>query len=172
MIFGHIEIVHNIIKVLTALVGRLSQCRLEKIVLNGDFQLTLDFLYFKQTVLTLTRCVILWHLIWVWTVCQCPSPGFTDNRLYTALWRHSDKNSAAINNRYLGFRQSCSLISLVSDNHMDNMDNNHKEMLVYMYVYFGSIVNKQPQNESQIRCFFFQLKSVDSFLISQQKHLF
>ena len=28
---------------------------------------------------------------WVCTVCQCTSPGFTDNPLYTALWPHSDK---------------------------------------------------------------------------------
>ena len=33
--------------------------------------------------------------------CQCPSPGFTDNPLSTALWYHSDKNKGAINNRYL-----------------------------------------------------------------------
>ena len=36
----------------------------------------------------------------------------------------------------------CSLISLVKDNHVDN---NLKEILVY--VYFGSIVNNQPKNE-------------------------
>ena len=42
-----------------------------------------------------------WRLIWVCNVCQCPSPGFTDNPLYTALWHHSEKNSLAINNRYL-----------------------------------------------------------------------
>ena len=36
----------------------------------------------------------------------------------------------------------CSLISLVNDNHVDN---NLKEILVY--VYFGSIVNNQPKNE-------------------------
>ena len=82
-----------------------------KMVLYRDlrlFYLTLDFLNF------------LWHLIWVCTVCQCPSPGFTDNPLYTALWRHSDKNNAAINNSYLDFVQTPSLISLVNDNHVDN----------------------------------------------------
>ena len=36
-------------------------------------------------------------LIWVCNVCQCPSPVFTGNPLYTALWCHRDKNSMAIN---------------------------------------------------------------------------
>ena len=40
------------------------------------------------------------------------SPGFKNNPLYTALWRHSDKTSAVINNHYLDL--------LVNDNHMDN----------------------------------------------------
>ena len=57
------------------------------------------------------------------------SPGFTDNTIYTAVWRHSDKNSAAINNRHLDFAQTRDLISLVNDNHVDN---NHKENLVYV----------------------------------------
>ena len=60
------------------------------------------------------------------------SPAFTDNPLYTALWHHSNKNSMAINNRYLD--------SLVNDNHVDN---NLKEIL--MYVYYGSIVNNPPK---------------------------
>ena len=34
------------------------------------------------------------------------SPGVTDNPLYTALWSHSNKNSAAINNLYLDFSQT------------------------------------------------------------------
>ena len=85
----------NRIKVLTALVGRLSEYRL-KMVLKGDlrlFQLTFNFLSFKQTVQTLIRR-------------QCPeypSPSFIDKPLSTALRRHSDKNSAAIINRYLEF---------------------------------------------------------------------
>ena len=41
--------------------------------------------------------------------------------------RHSDKNSAAINNRYLDFVQTCGLISLVNDNQVDNLT----EILVY-----------------------------------------
>ena len=45
--------------------------------------------------------------------CQCPSPDFTDNPLYTALWRQSDKNSVAINNLYLDFVQTRGLISFV-----------------------------------------------------------
>ena len=59
-----------------------------KIVLNGDlrqFHLTLNFQLFKQTVQTLIR-----RLIWLCTVCQCPkcpSPGFTDTPLSTAIWR-------------------------------------------------------------------------------------
>ena len=48
-----------------------------------------------------------------------------------ALWRHSYKNSAAINNRYLDFWQTRALISLVNNNHMDN---NLKEILVYVYL--------------------------------------
>ena len=36
------------------------------------------------------------------TICQCPkcpSPGFRDNPLSTALWRHNDNTREAINNR-------------------------------------------------------------------------
>ena len=36
---------------------------------------------------------VLSRLIWVCTVCQCPSPSSTDNPLCAALWRHCDKNS-------------------------------------------------------------------------------
>ena len=68
------------------------------------------------------------RLIWACVVCQCLGPGFT----------HS------YNNRYLDFVQTCSLISLVGDNHGDN-NNNLKEMLVY--VYNESIVNNRPKNE-------------------------
>ena len=67
------------IKVLKALVGRLS--------LSVDlrlFHLTLSLLLFKQAVQMLIRC------------CQCSSPGYP---LY------SDKNCAAINNRYWDFVQ-------------------------------------------------------------------
>ena len=94
-------------------------------VLNGDlrlFHLTINFLQFKQTVQTPIRRRLLWRLMWFSTVCQCPStkpsPGFTDNSLYTAPWRHSDKNSAAINN--------CYLYSLVNNKHVNN---NLKESL-------------------------------------------
>ena len=44
---------------------------------------------------------------------KCLSPGFTDNPMSTALLRHSNKNSAAINNRYRA------LITLAIDNHVD-----------------------------------------------------
>ena len=64
----------------------------------------------------------------------CPSPGFTDNLLYTTLWRHDDKNNADVNNRYLDFVQTGDLISFVNENHVDNILD---ESLVY--VYFGSI---------------------------------
>ena len=37
------------------------------------------------------------------TVCQCLSPGFTDNPLSTALWCQSDNNRMAINSHYLDF---------------------------------------------------------------------
>ena len=59
----------------------------------------------------------------------------SDNPLF---WRHNDKKSAAINNRYLDFIQTHDLISLVIDKHLDN---NLKEILVY--VYSGSIVNNR-----------------------------
>ena len=49
---------------------------------------------------TLIKRHILRRLILTCTICQCPSPWFTDNR-YSASWRHSDRNNAAINNRYL-----------------------------------------------------------------------
>ena len=52
--------------------------------------------------------------------------------------RHSDKNSAAINNRDLDFVQTRGLISVVNDSHVDN---SLKEILVY--VYNGSIVNNR-----------------------------
>ena len=51
----------------------------------------------KWSVQTLIRCCILQQLIWVCTVSQCRSTGFT------ALWRHSEKNSVAIDNHYLDF---------------------------------------------------------------------
>ena len=92
---------------------------------------------FKQTV----RC-----LIWFYTICQCPkcpSQDCIDNPLSKARWRHSDTNSAAINNRYLDFVQTRVLISLVKVN--DNqVDNNPKEILVY--VYLGWIVSNRSKN--------------------------
>ena len=57
-----------------------------------------------------------------------------------ALWRHSDKNSAAINNRNQDFVQMRGLISLVNDNQVYK---SLKEILVY--VYYGSIVNNRPK---------------------------
>ena len=100
------------------------------------------FLLFNQTVQTLIRCHVLLCLIWVCTVCQCPSPGSTDptDPCNTALRHHSDKNSAAINKGYLDFIQMYGLTSLVNDNHMDK---NLKVVLVY--VYFGMIVNNRPK---------------------------
>ena len=79
-------------------------------------------------------------MIWVCTVCQCPSPGSADNPLYTALWHHSDKNSLTINNRYLEFI-IVRLITLVNDNHVDNY---LKEILAS--VYYGS--NIRPKNHN------------------------
>ena len=69
--------------------------------------------------------IILRYLIWVCTVCQFPSPCFTDNPLYTTLLHHSDKNSVAMHNHYLDFIQTGNLISLVNDYHVDN---NFKEI--------------------------------------------
>ena len=78
-------------------------------VLNGDFglfKLTLNFLKLKKTVQTLIRRRFLQRLIRAYIVCQCPSPGFTDNLIYTALCRQSDKNGAAVSNRDLDFVQT------------------------------------------------------------------
>ena len=94
--------------------------------MNGDLRLFHLTLCFKQTVQTLSA-----GLIWVCTVCQCPSPGFTDNP------------SAAINNRYLAFVQMRGLISLVNDYHVDN---NAKKILVY--IDYGSIVNNRRNKSS------------------------
>ena len=102
-------------------------------VLNGDlklFYLTLNFLLFKQTVQTLIRRRSLRRQIWVCAVCQYPSPGFIDAPPYTALWRHSDKTSAAKINRYLDFVQTRGLISLAHDNYVEY---SLKEILVYIY---------------------------------------
>ena len=54
----------------------------------------------------------------------------SQSRFYTALLRHSDKNCAAMNKRYLDFVQTCGLILLVNYNHGDNT---LKEILVYVY---------------------------------------
>ena len=66
--------------------------------LNGDL---------RQFHLTLTSCNLRkqWSDaafcgVWSGSVLFA-NPGFTDNPLYTALWRHSVKKSAARNNRYL-----------------------------------------------------------------------
>ena len=64
---------------------------------------------------------------------------FTDNLLYMVLKGHSNKNSAAINNRYLDFVQMRVLFSLANDNRVDS---NLKEILVYLYL--GSVVNSRP----------------------------
>ena len=59
-----------------------------------------------------------------------------------------DKNSAAINNRYLDFVQTRGLFSLVNDIHVDT---NLKEIL--LYVYFGSILNNRSKNgRKSIKC--------------------
>ena len=77
--------------------------------------------------------LLLWCLIWACTVCQCPSPGFTNNPLYTAS----------------GFCLTRSLITLVSYNHVDNY---LKEILVF--VYYGSIViNNRPHNGHFVKYF-------------------
>ena len=120
------------IKAMTTLVGRLS---LSVGWENGP-ERRLKIVSFNSYL-----PVILRRLIWVCTICQCLSSGFTDNPLYAALCRHSDKNSAATNNRYLDFVQTRGLISLDSDNHVDN---NLKE--IFVSVYYGSIVNNRPKN--------------------------
>ena len=55
--------------------------------------------------------------------------------------RHIDKNSAAINKRHLDFIQTRGLISLISDDHVNN---SLKESLVD--VYYGLFVNNRPKN--------------------------
>ena len=59
---------------------------------------------------------------------------FTDNRPHTTRQEYC---AARINNRQVDFVQTHSLISVVNDNHVNN---NLKEILVY--VYFGSIIMK------------------------------
>ena len=66
---------------------------------------------------------------------------FLQVTLYT-LWRHIDKNSAAINNSYMDFVQTRGLILLVNDNHVDN---HLKEIL--LYVNFDPIVFSRLQND-------------------------
>ena len=66
-------------------------------------------------------------------LCPSPNPGCTDNH---------DKNSAAINNRYLDFVQTRCLLSLINDNHEDN---NLKEMFVFEY---------DPQTRLEIKALF------------------
>ena len=87
----------------------ISECRLRKWswTETSEVAVTLNFLLFKQRVQILTRCCILWHLIWVCTICQCSnctSPGFTDNPLSTALISYITMTriqcSTARNNRY------------------------------------------------------------------------
>ena len=130
----------TVIKALTALVGGLGW----KMVLNGDlrlFHLTLNFVFFAQTVQTLIRCLRMRRLIWFCTVRQCLSilaAYFPDNHLHRAFWRHTDWKSATINTRYLDFIQTRGLSSLVNDDHVDN---NLKEMSVH--VYFCSNVNNR-----------------------------
>ena len=65
-----------------------------------------------------TGKIVLRRLTWLCYICPCPSPSFIDNPLYTTLWHHSDKNSAAMNNCYLDFPQTRGLISLVNDTHV------------------------------------------------------
>ena len=68
---------------------------------------------------------------------QTPSPGFTDKPLYIALWRNSDKNSAAIMSHL-----TRGMISLVNGNHVDN---NLKEILVYVYLRSNNLYNLPKQ---------------------------
>ena len=58
---------------------------LTKSLLLHRFHLTFNILLSKQTVPILIRRCVLRPLIWVCTLCQCPSPGFTDSPLLTAL---------------------------------------------------------------------------------------
>ena len=65
---------------------------------------------------------------------------------FDIFWKDSVLDSNFIH-RYAGMMRS--LISWVNDNHVDN---NHKEILGY--VYYGSIVNNWPQklkNKSSLR---------------------
>ena len=115
-----------------------SECRLGKWawMRTRPFPSTLNFLLFKQTMQTLITLHILWHLIWVCTVCQCPKcprPGFTDKPLAIVLWCHRDKYKVVTNN--LSWILS---FTLVSDNHMENV--------ILAFVYYGLIVNNRPKN--------------------------
>ena len=97
----------------------------------------------------LIRGLVLWCLVFVCTVCHCSK---CPNRQPSikAPKRHSDKNSATINCRYLDFVQASDLISFVNNNHIDY---DLKEILAF--VYCGSIVNNR-HNDIGIRCVNFE----------------
>ena len=86
--------------------------------------------------------IILQHLI---CICQCPStkpsPGFTDNPLYTALWRYSDKNSTSINNSYLEFVQM--LFAWIN---FIGQPQSHGWQQYDSLVALGLLINNQPKN--------------------------
>ena len=89
---------------------------------------------------TLIRRRSLWRLIWVCTVCKCPSPGLTDNPLNAALWRHSDKNSATINNRYLEFSSNARFDYI-------GQRKSRRQLPFLASVYYGSIVHNRSKNK-------------------------
>ena len=63
----------------------------------------------------------------------------SNNPLDTTLWHHSDKDSVALNNRYLSFIQTCGMISL--------LNNKHDNKFWCMHMYFGSTL---PQLSSAL----------------------
>ena len=114
----------ELIKVLTALMGRLS---LSVGWENGSKWGQNCFIKPLASSKLSKQCrpwseAVFWG-VWYGLHCLPMSQSrVKDNPLYTALWHHSNKNlrKAAINNRNLDFLQTCGLISLVNDNHVDN----------------------------------------------------
>ena len=107
-------------------------------ILNVDLRLlhlTVNFCN-KQITQTLIRCLVLRCLILICAICQCPStkttPGFR-----IGFGSETTGSGFHIVNILL-LRLTLGLISLVNDNHVDNI---RMEILVLVHVYSGSIVN-------------------------------
>ena len=110
-------------------------------VLNRDvrlFHLTLNFRNFSKQCKPWSDAAFCG--VWSGSALFANVPNVQVQVLSTALWHHSDKNSVAINNRYLGFVKR-GLITLVNDNHVDNFKDFFGVCILWI------IVNNRPKNE-------------------------